>query len=56
MHQYETAALKEQCIDKQLSPLLEKLQSENEELRQQAMNLKSQLEQKEKEKQTLKVS
>ena len=55
MQEYQEAALKDNNIDKQLSPLLEKLQRENDELRKQGLHLRTQLEQKEKEKQTLKV-
>ena len=54
MLQYEAAALTDQCIDKKLSPLLEKLQKENEELRNYGLQLKMQLDQKENEKQNLK--
>lgn len=54
MHQYEVASMKDQCIDGQLSPLLEKLQRENEELKKYGVALKTQLDQKEKEKQSLK--
>lgn len=55
MKQYEAAAIDEKCIDKQLAPLLEKLQKENDDLRRQGLALRLQLEHKEKEKQTLKV-
>jgi len=54
MEQYERAAINDQFNDAQLSPMLEKLQQENKELRQYGMQLKVELQKKENEKQTLK--